>query len=153
VNSCDVALASLEDPTLPVRNEVPDPSDRSHFSPIVDVVPAQDVWTYMDREVFIAGRTTPFEVGRLMATKVREFPIRLPDWRNYMFADLCVIERTGQGSFSAPGDSGAVIYVLDGTDCRALAFVVGGNSTYTFATPAAVCLKAMNARLYAPKFQ
>ena len=153
VNKCDVALASLVDPSAPCRNDVPDPNgpDRN-LIPIVDVVPANRVQEYIESDVFITGRSTPFAHGRLVATAVREFPVRLPDWQNYMFGNTMVVERIGAKRFSQPGDSGAIIYVLDGDKALGLGFVLGGNERYTFATAAATCLEAMNVRPYVVRF-
>lgn len=149
VNECDAAVAGLIDATVPWRNEVPDPNNpQGNLLPVTDVVPKTEITDYVDKQVFLVGRTTPFSVGRLSISDVGTFPVTLPDEKKYLFRDLAMVDRT-EGRFSQKGDSGACVYALEGRHCRALGFVVGGNDDHTFFTPAQVCLDALDVELKA----
>jgi hypothetical protein len=155
VNPHDAAVAVLNDIGADFANRVADPNDRRRELPVDRVLDLPELRDHSDHgEVFLSGRSTPFAAGRLIATDVREFPIRMSNGRNYVFENLCVIERAGGEPFSRGGDSGALVYALEkmSHSAHAVAFVVGGNDRYTFATPAMIALEAMEARLHDPRF-
>ena len=59
---------------------------------------------------------------------------------NTSFADSFIVEGQGGSTFSAPGDSGSVIYDLRG---RLLGFLYAGDGTTTLACPAQEALDAL----------
>jgi hypothetical protein len=149
VNDTDIAFGYLSNAAIPVANQVPDPADpKNRLLTVSDCMTLTDIRDHTEQDVFLIGRTTQFARGRLKATDIQEFPIRMPNGRNYMFAGLALIESSdAQRRFSQPGDSGAMVYAVKDSKCRALGFIVGGSESHSYVTPAIACLEAMEARL------
>jgi hypothetical protein len=149
VNHEDIAHASLIDGVIEPTNDVPDPNDpKGNLLPTADCMSLMELRDHTHSEVFMIGRTTAFARGRLVATDIEEFPIRMPNGRNYMFGGLALVESQEEDRrFSQGGDSGAMVYALDGRSSRALGFVVGGSERYTYIVPAVTCLSAMGVTL------
>jgi hypothetical protein len=148
LNDVDVALVTLKDFMPTAANVVPDPDDPSKLIQVEGVLSPTDVRDHTLDDVFMIGRTTKFSRGRLTATDIEQYPVRMPNRRNYMFKELCLVD-SGEPKrpFSQPGDSGAIVYVVKNNKAKALGFVVGGSGPYTFVSLASSCLKAMNASL------
>jgi hypothetical protein len=148
VNKEDIAFASLSDSSIVAENVVPDPNNPQRLLPVVDAMSPTELGDHTHKDVFLVGRTTAFAAGKLVATDSTEMPIQMPNGRNYMFNGLALVESADKDhSFSQGGDSGAMVYAIDGGECRALGFVVGGNQRYTYIVPASTCLTAMKAAL------
>ncbi|QHN03044.1 hypothetical protein FTO74_06415 [Granulicella sp. WH15] len=149
VNRADVALGYLDDDTLRVSNEVPDPNAPSKaLLPMTDHMTLVQMRDHTKQEVFIVGRTTSFGHGTLEATDILEFPIKMPNGKNYMFGGLALVQSSDpERRFSQGGDSGAVVYALKGNQCKAVGFIVGGSETHSYIVPADLCLTAMEASL------
>jgi hypothetical protein len=149
VNTTDIAFGSLRDSSTPAINQVLDPEDpKSNLVKVSDYMSLTDIRDHTFQDVFLVGRTTPFAQGRLIGTDIQEFPIKMPNGRTYMFAHLALIESSApHRRFSQAGDSGALVYAVRGSRCRAVGFIVGGNESYNYITPAATCLQAMEASL------
>lgn len=150
INDVDIALAYLTDSATDGRNLVPDPNDpkrnRLEVSEVMSVIELRD---HAGDDVFMIGRSTPFACGKLIATDVETFPIRMPNGRNYLFGGLALIESNNSDRrFSQPGDSGGIVYTVSGNHCSAAGFVVGGSEAHTFIAPAQPCLDKVEASLW-----
>jgi hypothetical protein len=122
VNSCDVALASLNPMVHALQNSVPDPNDANRCLPVHDTMSVADIRDHCGSDVFLTGSRTPFSHGQLFTVDVGEYPVQMPDGKEYLFGNVCVVERKGTAAFSQSGDSGGLVYTLDDGDrCRALA--------------------------------
>lgn len=147
VNDADVALALLPNDIIP-RNQVRDPNDEAHLLEVTNVMSLMEIRDHSGNDVFMVGRTTEFSHGKLTATDVTEFPIRMPNGKSYMFGGLATVKSVDPNRrFSTSGDSGAIVYVVADGKARALGFVVGGSDRATFVTPAVKCLSAVQATL------
>jgi hypothetical protein len=151
MNDADIALVGLRDFTPNAANLVPDPNNpRKLIQLDGDPLTPVEVRDHTMDDVFMIGRTTKFSRGKLKATDIEQYPVRMPNRKNYMFTALCLIESDDpKRSFSQSGDSGAIVYVVKGKVAKALGFVVGGVGSYTFVSLASTCLSAVKARLLA----
>jgi hypothetical protein len=150
INDVDIGLAYLIDSGTKPRNLVPDPNNPQEFLEVTDVLSLVELGDHSGGgEVFMVGRSTPFARGRLIATDVETFPIRMPNGKNYLFAGLALVESTSKDRrFSQEGDSGAIVYTVQDGRCAAAGFVVGGSEGHTFIAPAKPCLDKVGATLW-----
>jgi len=150
LNDVDIGVARLLDDTLPVSNLVPHPNDDGSMVLVGDAMSVDDILDFTDTsaEVYMVGRSSGFRRGILKAADIKEYAIKMPNNKNYMYRNLALVERLDPNKkFSRRGDSGALVYAVVGKKCRAVGFVVGGNDRHTFICPAITCLTAMNAEL------
>jgi hypothetical protein len=148
INQADVGVASLIDNTKVVYNAVPNPENPADLVQIDNEMSLIQIRDHVLEDVFMIGRTSGFVRGRLITTDIREFAVKMPNNRNYMYGGLAMVEANEPRSrFSRSGDSGALVYAKVGGKYLALGFVVGGNDKQTFVCPVTTSLKAMGATL------
>jgi hypothetical protein len=140
-NDVDVAVAVLDDPGAAGENRVPGPG---LLRGVTDEVPADD-------RVGKTGRTTGFTTGRVTAVELDGVRVGF-DQGTLTFDGLVEIEGEGAEPFSRGGDSGSVIYTLDGGEGLALLFAGGetggaNGQGLTFGCPLSAALAAVGAVL------
>lgn len=139
-----MALVKPDDPDkLPSANLVPNPKDPNTKIKLKEVIPADELFQHVGKEVYKQGRTSGFTTGILEIASVLSYPIQLPDGRLYAYRKLAAVKNVKK-KFSEPGDSGSIAYMEDG---KAVGLVVGGSPDYTFLSPLSSCLEAMDAKL------
>jgi hypothetical protein len=145
LNRADIATVELDDETqCPQANLVPNPSKPSAEIPITGVLTPDELIARLDEPVYMVGRTSGFSSGSLDVAGVAAFPVKLPSGKAYLYGELNVVKPMDGKDFSAPGDSGSLVYTKDG---KAAGFLVAGSPTRSFFHAAHSCLKAVNAQL------
>lgn len=146
LNKADIAAVELDDETIsPEANLVRDPKKPKELMPITGVLDQDGLIGHLESPVYMCGRTSGFAEGVLDGANLAAFPIRLPNGKKYLYGELNVVRpQTNKRTFSAAGDSGALVYTEDG---MAAGFLVAGSPRRSFFHPAYLCLKQIGARL------
>jgi hypothetical protein len=146
VNRVDIGVVELDvEVDCTMRNLVVDPARAKELMPITGVLSEDELLAHLDQPVYMVGRTSGFSEGVLLVAALSVYPIRLPNGKSYLYGDTCVVRPKDENTtFSAGGDSGALIYTADG---KAAGFLVAGSPTRSFFQPAHSCLKSINAKL------
>jgi hypothetical protein len=147
-NDADIALVELEEQTAPIGNNVPNPRDvRDLSSSIIGVIAESNLKDAKGAKVFKCGAGSGFTSGFIADVGLDKY-VLMPDDKEYLMT-RCVIVRAGpgEGIFSQPGDSGALVYDGAGT---AVGFIVGGSPDETIVHPAEPCLQLMGVEVWKP---
>ena len=145
LNSDDVAIVKLSpQPSSTPKNLVPNPKDPKEMSKISGILNANELFNYVGESVYKTGRTSGFTKGIIDTTNIVQYPITLPNRKNYLFTNVLAIEHEGSKAFSQPGDSGALVY---NEDMKAIGFVIGGSNDFSIVIPCSECLLDHEAKL------
>lgn len=133
-NLLDLALAAVDDPALVGGNGVPEGELSGLVMEVLDDVAVAKV-----------GRTTGHTTGRVTAVELDGVTVDYGRGDVFSFDDCIEVEGDG-GAFSAGGDSGSVVYTVDGQHPLGLLFAGSttggaGGTGLTFCNPAAVALR------------
>ena len=108
------------------------------------------VFESLGKTVFKTGRSSGVTSGTvsylaLTPCALRHTSVRKGTKHIYIYEDLFIVKSATSEPFSLPGDSGAAVYLTDGT---LLGFVVGGSGTHTYVSVVHNAFEAMNVELY-----
>jgi hypothetical protein len=145
LNTDDIAVAVLDNQeNYPSANLLPDYKDADKKIKLKNVLSGDDLIDYLEKPVFKLGRTTGVTEGLFVGVYATPQGIRRPDGRTYLYENVLLVQNKGTNAFSSPGDSGSVVYTVDG---GALGLIIGASDKFTFVSPMSSCLHAMNAEL------
>jgi hypothetical protein len=145
LNAEDIALVlPSEQQRMPEATFVPNPKSGAKKLKLKKCIEPDQLFERIAEPVYKIGRTTDFTEGVVEVARLAEYPIQQADGRIYLYKDLVVVKNKGKKEFGQPGDSGSIAYTSDGL---AVGVVVGGSPGYTFLSPLATSLRAMNAEL------
>lgn len=139
-NLLDLAVAAVDDPALVGGNVVPEGELHGVVDEVLDGV-----------AVAKTGRTTGHTTGTVTAVELDGVTVDYGRGQLLSFDDCLEVEGDGR-SFSAGGDSGSVVYALDGL--QALGLLFAGSSTggaggtgLTYCNPVALALRTAGVTL------
>jgi hypothetical protein len=107
----------------------------------VQVAKRQEIFEYLGRDVLKVGGTTGITVGVVEACEFTSVPIVGVGGYTRQYDGLFAIRGQKGQRFSAPGDSGAVVFDRKGV---LLGMVLAGSDELTFAVPLSDVLRALN---------
>lgn len=145
-NTEDIAVVQLDDQQhWPSANLVPDPRDpKNKKIKLKGYLSDEELIARINERVFKMGRTTEFTEGVYHGVIAGPQAIELPDRKVYLYKNVFMVKNKGMQAFSQPGDSGSLVYTLDG---KAIGMIIGASDQITYLSPMSSCLKSMNADL------
>lgn len=137
-NVTDIGLVKLKsaDKIHDEKNFVKVPGDQVVELQLPDV--ELNYFEILNQTVFKLGQSSGLTSGTLKHVCLEPVGFRHNTFRKgaksvYIYDELIIISSNSDEPFSVPGDSGAPVYLDDGT---LLGFVIGGASGFTYVTPA-----------------
>ena len=139
-NLLDLAVAAVDDPALVGGNTVPEGVLSGVVEEVLDGV-----------AVAKTGRTTGHTTGAVTAVELDGVTVDYGRRQLLSFDDCLEVEGDGR-AFSAGGDSGSVVYALDGLSALGLLFAGSttggsGGTGLTYCNPAALALRTAQVTL------
>ena len=139
-NLLDLATATVDDPALIGSNAVPEGRLSGIVEEVLDGI-----------AVAKTGRTTGHTTGTVTAVEVDGVTVDYGRGQLLTFDDCLEVEGDGR-SFSAGGDSGSVVYALDGLAALGLLFAGSttggsGGTGLTYCNPVALALRTAGVTL------
>jgi hypothetical protein len=139
-NLLDLAVAAVDDPSLVGGNTVPEGVLSGVVEEVLDVV-----------AVAKTGRTTGHTTGTVTAVELDGVTVDYGRGQLLSFDDCLEVEGDGR-SFSDGGDSGSVVYALDGLSALGLLFAGSttggsGGTGLTYCNGAALALRTASVTL------
>lgn len=149
INKTDVGRVSVDLSRIhDEENAVPISSEET----VILKYPSNDanIFDYLGQAVFKVGRTTGLTYGVLKYISLDQTVFRhnvnvVGVKSVYIYDDLLIVASAGDAAFSRPGDSGACVYLNDGT---IIGFIVGGDGYYTYVTPVQTAFNRLGVDLY-----
>jgi hypothetical protein len=133
---------------VPDATYVPRPDDIEKLMPIHEVIGGDTVADRLGERVYKVGRTSGLTAGILDLVGVQRQIISISKnnfVKEFVYTNVLGVARIpGESAFSAPGDSGALVYTADG---KGIGLIIGGNDDYSWLSPLDACIRDLNIEL------